>query len=108
VLFFSLGWEIRGLSLNQEENDTTQALGPISRIALATSVDYDAANDFIYWADSEHGVVTRIHRDGTERQVIVGHDKPETTPLEWLTGESDGLHGLVGAETRLRELSKES
>lgn len=44
-------------------------------------------NDYIYWADSDHGTVTRIHRDGTGRQVVVEHfETMESVPVDWLTG----------------------
>lgn len=44
-------------------------------------------SDYIYWADSDHGTVTRIHRDGTGRQTVVEHfETMESVPVDWLTG----------------------
>lgn len=45
-------------------------------------------SDYIYWADSDHGTVTRIHRDGTGRQTVVEHfETMESVPVDWLTGK---------------------
>lgn len=45
-------------------------------------------SDFIYWADSDHGSITRIRRDGTDRKVVVEHyESMETIPMDWLTGK---------------------
>lgn len=84
-LFYSINWEIRGLSL--DGNNATQVLAPISRVSMATSIDFHAGMDYIYWADSDHGMVTRIKRDGTMRKVVVEqHEAMETIPVDWLTG----------------------
>lgn len=40
-LLYSINWEIKGLSLAPEDNET-QVLGPISRVSMATSIDYHA------------------------------------------------------------------
>ncbi|XP_075238130.1 LDL receptor protein 1 isoform X2 [Lycorma delicatula] len=69
-LLYSINWEVKGLSLTEGENGS-QVLGPISRVSMATSVDFQADDDFIYWADSDHGTITRIHRDGTGREIVV-------------------------------------
>ncbi|CAH1393043.1 unnamed protein product [Nezara viridula] len=86
LIIYSINWEMRGLSL--AENDTgDQVLGPISRVSMADSIDYDAANDYIYWADGDHGTITRVHRDGTGREVVIGHHEPvDSLPVDWLTG----------------------
>lgn len=39
-LFYSINWEIRGLAL--DGNNATQVLGPISRVSMASSVDFHA------------------------------------------------------------------
>jgi integrin beta 2 len=44
--------------------------------------------DYLYWADSDHGTVTRIKRDGTGRQIVVEHfESMESIPVDWLPGE---------------------
>lgn len=52
------------------------------------------ADDYIYWADSDHGTITRIHRDGTGRQVVVEPFESvmfdtlmENMPVDLLSGE---------------------
>lgn len=84
-LFYSINWELHGLSLDGK-NDS-EVLGPISRVSSATTIDFLADEDLLFWADSDHGTVSRVKRDGTERKFIL--DQPEileNTPLDWLTG----------------------
>jgi integrin beta 2 len=46
--------------------------------------------DYLYWADSDHGTVTRIRRDGTGRQTVVEHfESMESIPVDWLPGEPE-------------------
>lgn len=66
-LFYSINWEIHGLLLNG--SNYTQVLGPISRVSMASAIDFVADDDLILWADSDHGTVTSIGRDGTKRKV---------------------------------------
>jgi hypothetical protein len=39
-LFYSINWEIKGLPLG--DDNTTQVLGPISRVSMASSIDFHA------------------------------------------------------------------
>ena len=86
-IVYSINWEMRGLPLRPDDSDVG-VLPPISRVSMATSVDYDPVTDYLYWADSDHGTITRVRRDGTGRKVVVGNpDVSETLAIEWLTGE---------------------
>lgn len=75
-LLYSVGHELKGLPLQIDSGAAgiTRVLGPLSRISLASVVDYHAANDQLFWADNERGTITRIQRDGTDRRVIVQLD----------------------------------
>ncbi|KAJ8961610.1 hypothetical protein NQ314_005912 [Rhamnusium bicolor] len=84
-LFFSIHWELQGISLDGK-NDT-QVLGPISKVSSATTIDFVAEQDLIFWADSDHGTVTRIKRDGTDRKFILEQTEVmDNAPIDWLTG----------------------
>ena len=89
-ILYSLNWEIKGVSLEHPANETanrTEVLGPISRVQMATSVDFIAAQDLIYWVDSDHGSIIRIRRDGTHRQVVAeGLDSVEGLAIDWIAG----------------------
>lgn len=44
--------------------------------------------DFLYWADNDHGTITRIHRDGTERQTVVEqYESLDNIPVDWMSGK---------------------
>lgn len=66
-LFYSINWEIHGLPLDGDNG--SQVLGPISRVSMASAVAFVANTDLLLWADSDHGTVTSIGRDGTKRKV---------------------------------------
>lgn len=47
-----------------------------------------SATDYIYWADSDHGTINRIKRDGTGRQLLIEQTESiENVPIDWLTGK---------------------
>lgn len=84
-LFYSYNWEIRGLAL--DGNNETEVLGHISKVSMASAIDFVVAKDLILWADSDHGMVTSIKRDGTNRKVVVEPmEGMETVPVDWLAG----------------------
>ena len=88
-IIYSLNGEIKGVALGETANSTnhTEVLGPISRIQMANSVDFLAAQGYIYWVDSDHGSIVRIRRDGTGRQVVAeGLDSVEGLAIDWIAG----------------------
>ncbi|XP_046809386.1 low-density lipoprotein receptor-related protein 1 [Lucilia cuprina] len=81
------GIEVYDPSKTLDEQGQKMALGPISRISLASYIDYHAAKDFLYWGDNDSGTISRIKRDGTQREVII--QSPEwmdNKQLDWLGG----------------------
>lgn len=90
-IFYSNSWEICGLNLNGRSDFKT--LGPISRVSMASSIDFLAEEDLILWTDSDHGVIRSIARDGTKRRVIIDqHEGIENTASDILTGKYYLLH----------------
>ncbi|GBP36075.1 Low-density lipoprotein receptor-related protein 1 [Eumeta japonica] len=84
LLVYSMNWEVRGLAL---DGTHTPVLGPLSQLGMATSIDFYAAEDYLYWADSEHGMVWRVRRDGTGRQLLTERAPPaDAQPRDWLSG----------------------
>lgn len=84
-LLYSLNWELSGLPL--DGNNDTKVLGPISRVSSATAIDFLYDSDVIFWADSDHGTVSRIKRDGTGRKFVLEQTEVlENAPIDWLTG----------------------
>lgn len=88
-ILYSLNWEIKGAAVEETttQPNRTEVLGPISRVQMATSIDFLAAQDYIYWVDSDHGSIIRIRRDGTKRQVVAeGLDSVEGLAIDWIAG----------------------
>lgn len=84
-IFYSVNWEIRGLDL--DGNNKTPVLGPISRVSMATAIDFVADKDLLFWADSDRGSITSIKRDGTNRRhIIEPTEAMDSVPVDWLTG----------------------
>lgn len=85
LLLYSINWEIRGLPING--SNETNVLGPVSRVSMATTIDFLADEDLIFWGDSDHGTITSIGRDGTKRKVVVEQNEGmENVPVDWLSG----------------------
>lgn len=64
-----------------------QVLGPISRISLASNIDFSAEMDLIFWADSDKGTISSVRRDGTQRRTIVSQtEQLEISSGDWLYG----------------------
>lgn len=91
-LLYSIGHELRGVQLYGEAGETEddqmrRALAPIPRISFATKIDYHHRSDLLFYADSDKGEITRIKRDGTNRQVIVNQtDLFDANGGDWLSG----------------------
>ncbi|KAI8432507.1 hypothetical protein MSG28_013508 [Choristoneura fumiferana] len=84
ILVYSMSGEIRALALNAPAHPV---LPPVAQPALCTALDYRADGDWIYWADSESGVVARARRDGTGRAALVSQPEPlDAQPVDWLSG----------------------
>ncbi|KAK9679907.1 Low-density lipoprotein receptor repeat class B [Popillia japonica] len=104
-IFYSNSWEICGL--NMDGSNDFKSLGPISRVSMASSIDFLANEDLIFWTDSDHGVIRSIARDGTQRRIIIDqHEVIENTASDILTGLavdwsagniywSDPKHGVI-------------
>lgn len=92
-ILYSIGHELRGVRLNSTSNETISdehlehVLAPISRISLATNIDYHHKYDLLFYADSDKGEITSIKRDGTNRQIIVNQtDLFDANGGDWLSG----------------------
>ena len=84
-IFYSVNWEVRGLSL--DGNNQTAVLGPIYRVSMASAIDFIADEDLLFWADSDHGSITSIRRDGTDRRFIIEPTEAmDSVPVDWLAG----------------------
>lgn len=84
-IFYSNSWEICGL--NMDGTNDFKTLGPISRVSMASSIDFLANEDLIFWTDSDHGVIRSITRDGTKRRIVIDqHEGIENTASDILTG----------------------
>ena len=84
-LMYSWNWGIKATSVTP--NDTSgPMLPPISRVLMASTIDYIHNEGFIYWVDSDDGSITRIKRDTTNHQIIVhGIEKIEGFAVDWMS-----------------------
>ncbi|XP_059475497.1 low-density lipoprotein receptor-related protein 1 isoform X2 [Neocloeon triangulifer] len=84
-IFYSLNWKIVGMSLG--DKNVTNVLAPISRVSMATSIDFHADLDLLFWVDSDRGSITSIKRDGTNRhKVVEHHESVENIAIDWIAG----------------------
>ncbi|XP_065578254.1 prolow-density lipoprotein receptor-related protein 1-like isoform X3 [Artemia franciscana] len=86
-LLYSINWEIRGARLSDRNDSTTEALPPISKVIMATWIDFDARTGYLYWVDTDHGSIFRIKKDGTDREKIAeGLNQVEGIAVDWIAG----------------------
>ncbi|XP_038049226.1 prolow-density lipoprotein receptor-related protein 1-like [Patiria miniata] len=85
-LIYSIDTSIRGIGL--DPSDEGDLLIPISGLLLAVAIDFDAANNFIYWVDTSSHAISRIHRDHTSREVLInsGMGRVEGLAVDWIAG----------------------
>ncbi|XP_054720384.1 low-density lipoprotein receptor-related protein 1-like [Uloborus diversus] len=96
-LMYSLNWEIVGNSLDKETMNEP-ILAPISRISMATSIDFYDAEDYLYWTDSDAGSITRVKRDMTHREVVIqGLDSIEGFSIDWIAGNMYWIDATFGS-----------
>ncbi|KAL3854930.1 hypothetical protein ACJMK2_014165, partial [Sinanodonta woodiana] len=97
-LLYAKESEIRGISF--DKNDSVDALPPISKIQLASAVDFYAANDSIFWADTKVNSILRIKRDLSGRETILkaAISSVEGLAVDWIAGNvywTDADHDTV-------------
>ncbi|KAH7646170.1 low-density lipoprotein receptor-like protein [Dermatophagoides farinae] len=98
-LMYSWNWGIRGIPitpindtepLNQQyekkKNSSKEfsLLPPISSVMLASSIDFDSANEMLFWADSDEGSISRLARDTSSYHRLINNlDKLIDFALDW-------------------------
>lgn len=90
-ILYSIGYELKGIPMNSDVktsiDDDEKVLAPISRVSVATNIDYHYKYDLLFWADGDRGTITSVRRDGTNRHVIVDQsDQFENTAGDSLSG----------------------
>ncbi|XP_035218425.1 low-density lipoprotein receptor-related protein 1-like isoform X2 [Stegodyphus dumicola] len=96
-LLYSLNSEIHGLSLDKDKRNIP-VLAPVSRIQMASSLDFYDAEDYLYWTDNEAGTITRVKRDMTQREIVIqGLDSIEGFSIDWIAGNMYWIDATFGA-----------
>ncbi|GFY45676.1 low-density lipoprotein receptor-related protein 1 [Trichonephila inaurata madagascariensis] len=95
-VLYSSNWGVHGLALESNMADVP-VLAPISRISMASSLDFYDAEEYIYWTDSDVGTITRVKRDMTNRQVVIkGLESIEGFSIDWIAGNMYWIDGSFG------------
>ncbi|KAK6630731.1 hypothetical protein RUM44_002900 [Polyplax serrata] len=85
-IIYSINWEVKGLSLTPGDN-YTKVLGPLSRVSMATNLGFLYDKELLFWGDSDQGKITRIKRDGTNREIVIErYETMENTGSDFVTG----------------------
>ncbi|CAL1298011.1 unnamed protein product [Larinioides sclopetarius] len=95
-VLYSSNWGVHGLALDSSLTDAP-VLAPISRISMASSLDFYDAEGYIYWTDSDVGTITRVKRDMTNRQVVIkGLESIEGFSIDWIAGNMYWIDSSFG------------
>lgn len=97
-IIYSINWEVKGLSLIPGDN-YTKVLGPLSRVSMATNLGFLYDKELIFWGDSDQGKITRIKRDGTDRETVIErYEAMENTGSDFVTGLAiDWIAGIYNS-----------
>lgn len=91
-ILYSIQHELKGIPMNADidpegSGSDKRVLAPISRISLATNIDFHYKYDLLFWADGDKGAITSVRRDGTGRHVVVDQTEQfENAAGDWLSG----------------------
>ncbi|RWS16456.1 hypothetical protein B4U79_10678 [Dinothrombium tinctorium] len=83
-LIYACNWGIKGVS--HEPNKTDEILlPPISKVLMATKIDFSFDHEFLYWVDSDDRTINRIRRDTTHHEIIAhGLESVEGIAIDWI------------------------
>ncbi|ESO96765.1 hypothetical protein LOTGIDRAFT_51280, partial [Lottia gigantea] len=96
-MLYSTESDIQGFTL---ETPSQVALASISKISLASAIDFHAEADYIYWVDSNARAISRIKRNLTQREEIInkGLNSIEGLAVDWVANHiywTDRSHNTV-------------
>ena len=84
-LVYSLGYELKGIAIENQTNHE-DFFTPLQRVNVISTFDFDAPHDFIYYSDNEKGEILKIKKDGSSRQTILSSLDFDSSNSDWLGG----------------------
>ena len=89
-LMYSWNYGIKGSPVDPDKQispEQSAMLPPISKILLATRIDFSFKDNLIFWLDSDDGTIASIKRDTTGYRTIVhGLESIEGLAVDWMAG----------------------
>lgn len=91
-LLYSWNLGLKGVSLEQTTRNKTVSnakpvLPPISKVLMASHIDFSFSDSYIYLVDSDDGSIIRIKHDTTGYQKIIKNvDNLESIAVDWAAG----------------------
>lgn len=89
--------KIGGVDVNTSED----ILAPMSQVQHATSLDYYAEEERIFWADVDTNQIVSIKRDSTNRTVVINEPNARIHSLavDWIAGNLYWTNKLAGSDS---------
>lgn len=86
-LIYSWNWGLRAIPTsptNQTNPREHSLLPPISKVLMASSIDFDSRSEILFWADSDEGSISSVHRDTSNFVRLVNNvDKLVDFAYDW-------------------------
>ncbi|RWS26912.1 prolow-density lipoprotein receptor-related protein 1-like protein, partial [Leptotrombidium deliense] len=83
-LMYACNWGIKGVSHEPNETEDVK-LPPLSKVLMATKIDFSFDHDYIFWVDSDDRSINRIRRDTTHHSVIAHSvESLEGIAVDWI------------------------
>ncbi|XP_073514999.1 low-density lipoprotein receptor-related protein 4 isoform X1 [Phyllobates terribilis] len=84
-LLFARRTDIRRISF--DTSDFSDFVIPLSNVRSAVALDWDSANDYMYWTDTNSDSINRAKSDGSSQEVIIetSLESPAGLAIDWVT-----------------------
>ncbi|KAG9475852.1 hypothetical protein GDO78_003967 [Eleutherodactylus coqui] len=84
-LLFARRTDIRRVSF--DTSDFSDFVIPLSNVRSAVALDWDSADDFMYWTDTNADSINRAKSDGSSQEIIIetSLESPAGLAIDWVT-----------------------
>ncbi|CAI9607028.1 unnamed protein product [Staurois parvus] len=84
-LLFARRTDIRRISF--DTSDLSDFVIPLSNVRSAVALDWDSADDYMYWSDTTTDSINRAKSDGSGQEVIIDTslESPAGLAIDWVT-----------------------
>ena len=115
---FSDGRRIRGVTPSETTNSVHEAFPALTTTSFPVAVDYNSADQRVYWTDADNGTISASTLHGQTTVVLSGLLDPRGLAVDWITSNvfysdaqllqigvtsADGTYSIVIVDSNLEQ-----